>query len=162
MGKKERKTYNLDSGIVKEFEQIAKKRGLKYSELLEQLLEQFIAKDGEMFVDDLYAPRLNELVQSTVRKEVDRACGMISNLHVDSNAVLIAVPALYKKLMQGLESTLENMLLENLLKEDTDREHPLVSHAWRNKTDGAQMLQALRNNSRTDIQSRRKLKQENG
>jgi hypothetical protein len=164
MGVKERSTYNLDSGIVNDFKKICKKRGKKYSEQLEQILEQFIAKDGEMFMDDLYAPRLNDLVKNNVRKEVDRVCGMINNLHVDSNASLIGTFALYKWMQESMETTIESylraFLSEDVLKDEKYRIIQRPSESLTYDGDGKEMIQNLRNTSRDDITTRKRLEKQ--
>src|SRR4051794_15293707 len=106
MGVKERKTYNLDSGVVKKFEHICKKKGLKYSEQMEMILEHFIVKDDEKFVDEIYAPRIEALVENTLNKHTNRIIATVHNSHVDSKAVLIGLPLIYKKLIGVIEASI--------------------------------------------------------
>lgn len=119
MGVKERKTYNLDSGVVKKFETICKKKDVKYSEQLEKILEQFIVKDDEMFVDEIYAPRIESLVENVLNKHTNRTAAMIHNVHVDSKAVLIGLPIIYKKLIGVIEASLR-LHIENELLNDVE------------------------------------------
>lgn len=119
MGVKERKTYNLDSGVVKKFETICKKKNVKYSEQLEKILEQFIVKDDEMFVDEIYAPRIESLVENVLNKHTNRVAAMIHNVHVDSKAVLIGLPIIYKKLIGVIEASIR-LHIENELLNDVE------------------------------------------
>ena len=117
MGVKERKTYNLDAGVVKKFEQICKKKKVKYSEQLEKILEQYIAKDNEMFMDEIYAPRIEALVEQVLNKHTNRMAAMIHNVHVDTKANLIGLPIIYKKLIGVIEASLRLHMNQELLNE---------------------------------------------
>lgn len=117
MGVKERKTYNLDSGVVKKYETICKKKGVKYSEQLEKILEHFIAKDEEMFVDEIHAPRIEALVENVLNKHTNRLAAMIHNNHVDSKASLIGLPIIYKKLIGVVEAAIRLHIEDELLKD---------------------------------------------
>ncbi|OIK12916.1 hypothetical protein BIV60_15440 [Bacillus sp. MUM 116] len=115
MGVKERKTYNLDSGVVKKFETICKKKDVKYSEQLEKILEHFIVKDEEMFVDEIFAPRIEALVENVLNKHTNRMAAMIHNSHVDSKAALIGLPIIYKKLIGVIEASIQLHMNAELL-----------------------------------------------
>jgi antitoxin component of RelBE/YafQ-DinJ toxin-antitoxin module len=151
MGKKERKTYNLDSGVVKSFQQIATKKGLKYSELLEQLLEQFIAKDGEMFADEIYAPRLEYTITQAVKKETNRLAAMIYKNQLETSAVLIGLPSLYKKMQKGMEDALRLHINPEILMEtkETDPVEGIdfISPSFRYNYEGIEMIEKLRKQS---------------
>lgn len=160
MGKKERKTYNLDSGVVKGFEEIAKKKGVKYSMLLENLLEQFIAKDGEMFADEIFAPRLEYAINQAVKKETSRLASMIYKNHIETSAVLISIPSLYKKVIQGIEESLRLHINPQILNETKD-EDPLdgidyIYPTFRYNHEGKDMIQKLRNQSEKEYHENRR------
>ncbi|MDQ0808045.1 hypothetical protein [Priestia megaterium] len=124
MGVKERKTYNLDSGVVRKYEFICKKKGVKYSEQLEKVLEHFIAKDEEMFVDEIHAPRIEALVENVLNKHTNRLAAMIHNNHVDSKASLIGLPIIYKRLVGLIEAAIRKHINDELLS-DVLKEHTL-------------------------------------
>lgn len=160
MGVKERKTYNLDSGVVKSFEQIAKKKGVSYSKLLEELLEQFIAKDGEMFADEIYAPRIESLVNQAVKKETNRLASMIYKNQIETSAILISIPALYKKIQKGIEEGIRVHINEEVLNE-TKEEDPLngieyIHNSFRYQHEGKEMIQNLRNQSTKEYHENKK------
>jgi hypothetical protein len=115
MGVKERKTYNLDSGVVQKFEKICKKKGLSYSGQMEMILEHFIAKDDEKFVDEIHAPRIEALVENVLNKHTNRIIGTIHNSHVDSKAVLIGLPTIYKKMIGIVEQSIRLHIDKQLL-----------------------------------------------
>ncbi|MEP9409497.1 hypothetical protein ABKP09_24785 [Peribacillus frigoritolerans] len=115
MGVKERKTYNLDSGVVEKFEKICKKKGLSYSGQMEMILEHFVAKDDERFVDEIQAPRIEALVERALNKHTNRMAAMIHNSHVDSKAVLIGLPTIYKKMIGVMEASIRLHMEDELL-----------------------------------------------
>lgn len=115
MGVKERKTYNLDSGVVQKFEKICKKKGLSYSGQMEMILEHFVAKDDEKFVDEIHAPRIEALVENVLNKHTNRIIGTIHNSHVDSKAVLIGLPMIYKKMIGVMEASIRLHVNDELL-----------------------------------------------
>jgi hypothetical protein len=120
MGVKERKTYNLDSGVVQKFEKICKKKGLSYSGQMEMILEHFIAKDDEKFVDEIHAPRIEALVENVLNKHTNRIIGTIHNSHVDSKAVLIGLPTIYKKMIGVMEQSIRLHMNDELLNNDVE------------------------------------------
>lgn len=151
MGVKERKTYNLDSGVVKAFEHVAKKRGQKYSELLEEILEHYIAKDGEMFADDIMAPRLEYTINQAVKKETNRLASMIYKNQIETSAILTGIPALYKKMLQGVEESIRQHVNGELLNQvkGADPDNPyegidFLYSSFSNRADGKRMMEVLR------------------
>ncbi|MFB9324251.1 hypothetical protein, partial [Cryptosporangium minutisporangium] len=129
-----------------------KEKDIPYSTMIERLLEQLITKNDELFVDELYAPRISGMVESAVKKEVDRLAKMVYNNHVDTNAVLIGIPSLYKKIQKGMEESLVNYMNPQLLQDDIS---PLYA-GFVYGEHGVQMINSLRNKSREDIQERKR------
>jgi hypothetical protein len=82
---------------------------------MEQILEQFIAKDDEKFVDEIQAPRIEALVERALNKHTNRMASMIHNSHVDTKAVLIGLPTIYKKLIGVTEQSIRLHMNEELL-----------------------------------------------
>lgn len=157
MARKQRKLYSLDEGLVQEFEKICKKRDMEFSAAVSQMMEDFVAKDGEMVMDELFAPRTNEMIRRTVIKEVDRIASMMYNLQVDVIANLYAVPSLYKKQLRSIETTFNEYMNEKILNENR------VSHAeqFSFNEDGLKMVANLREYARKDMKAKKKVKEEN-
>lgn len=115
MAVKTKKTYSLDTKVVNEFSKCCKENGKEYSEVLEQLMKLYIEKQGNILLDDIYAPRLNALVSRTMEKAVDRIAGMVNNVNIDILASMFLQTAVHKKTLLGLENTIDHYLAEELL-----------------------------------------------
>jgi hypothetical protein len=156
MARKQRKLYSLDEGIVQEFEKVCKKKDLEFSAAVQQLMEQYIAQDGQIMLDDLYAPRINELVKRTVVKEVDRIASMMYNLQVDVTANLYSIPAMYKKSLGSVENTFNEYLNPQLLNPN----RVSAAQQFEFNKDGQAMISNLRNFARNDMKQKKKTKEE--
>lgn len=157
MARKLRKLYSLDEGLVQEFEKICKKRNIEYSFAIGELMESFVAKDGEILMDDLYAPRINELIKRTMEKQIDRVMGGMYNLQTDVTANLYSVPSLYKKQLRSIETTFNDYMNPKILNPNR------ISHAeqFSFNEDGQKMISNLREYARKDMKAKKKMKEEN-
>jgi hypothetical protein len=115
MAVKTKKTYSIDTKVANEFSKCCKENGKEFSEVLEQLMKLYIEKQGNILLDDIYAPRLDALVSRTMEKAVDRIAGMVSNVNVDILASMFLLTAVHKKTLLGLEDTIDHYLAEELL-----------------------------------------------
>ncbi|MEH6949125.1 hypothetical protein V7068_19060 [Bacillus sp. JJ634] len=163
MGVRERKTYNLDSGVVKKFEDICKKKNIKYSEQLEKILEHFIVKDEEMFVDEIYAPRIEALVENVLNKHTNRLAAMIHNNHVDTKSNLIGLPIIYKKLIGVFEAAIHLHIQNELLNEvDTTLQSKYGSEALALKMIGEWRTHAREMVTQENVQNRIQNRKQSG
>jgi hypothetical protein len=127
-----KKTYSIDSKIAHEFSKCCRQNGKEYSEALENLMKLYIEKQGNILLDDIYAPRLDALVSRTMEKAVDRIAGMVNNVNVDILASMFLQTAVHKKTLLGLEETVDHYLAEELLnpaRETLAKEYKAVEDA---------------------------------
>lgn len=115
MAVKTKKTYSIDTKVANEFSKCCKENGKEFSEVLENLMKLYIEKQGNILLDDIYAPRLDALVSRTMEKAVDRIAGMVNNVNVDILASMFLLTAVHKKTLLGLENTIDHYLAEELL-----------------------------------------------
>lgn len=156
MAKKQRKIYSLDMGVVEQFEKICKKKDTEFSAAVQGMMEHWIAKDGELTMDDLYAPRISGLVKRTVQDEVDRIAKMLYNINVDVTANLYAIPAMYKKNLKSVEHTFNHYLDERVL----NPKRVSAAEQFNYAEDGQKIIADVRNFARNDIKQRKKMKED--
>jgi hypothetical protein len=152
MGRKTRKNYSVDEGVAVQFQKICKKNEKEYSAVIEDLMKEYVARDGQALMDDLYAPRIQVLVEKTVRKEIDRLARMLYNINVDVTAGLYAFPAMYKKTMNSIETTLDQYINEQLL---SPNRKPL-SQEFKVGEEGERIIDTIRNYSRKSMKIRQR------
>lgn len=146
MGVKVKKLYSLDASLVKEFEAICQKKGMNFSEQLEEIMKQFIVADTANMVDDLHASRIGYAVKKAVQDEINRLAGMIYNVQVDATAALYGVPRLQQKQLEVLEGTLERYLNPNTLSPKRE----LLSKKFSFSDHGQRIIHDLRQYARNE------------
>jgi hypothetical protein len=142
-----KKTYSVDSKIVDKFQECCKQNGKEYSESLEFLMKLYIEKQGNIMLDDIYAPRLNALFSRTMEKAVDRIAGMVSNVNVDILASMFLQTAVHKKTLLGLESTFDHYLLDEIL----NPARGSLAQDYKGVEDANNLLTGARNAARKQI-----------
>jgi hypothetical protein len=155
MGKREGKFFRIDSSLTDEFVKICKRKKTEQSDEIEALLKQYIAKDGEITIDDIYAPRIAQAVKVAVDDQVNRIAKMLYNINVDVTSILYGMPAIHKKDLKALEDTIEMFVNPQLL---NPKRTPQSTHFEFNK-DGRNMIQNLRDFARNDIKQRKNAKE---
>jgi hypothetical protein len=155
MARKKQKLLRIDESILNEFEKICKKKKSEYSYEVEQMMKDYIARDGQKLVDELYAEQIGKAVKSAMDDQVNRLAKMIYNVNVDTTAVLNSVPAIYKKNLKAIETTFENFMNEQLLSPERSSQADHFDY----NSDGQKMVSNLRNHARNDIQQRKLAKQ---
>jgi hypothetical protein len=153
-----KKTYSIDSKVANEFSKCCKQNGKEYSEVLEKLMKLYIEKQGQILLDDIYAPRMDALVSRTMDKAVDRIAGMVNNVNVDILASMFLLTAVHKKTLLGLENIIDHFLAEELLnpvRETLAKNYKAVEDA-NNLIPGAR--NAARKQIARDIKERAELK----
>ncbi|MGG1571669.1 hypothetical protein [Fictibacillus sp. NRS-1165] len=156
MGKRIGKYFKVDQSLVNEFVKICEKRDIDQADGLEELLKQFIAKDGQITVDDIYAPRIGDAVKLAVDAQVNRMAAMLNSIDIDVKSILYGLPAFHKLSLQGTERTLVSHLDERLVKPSPIKESQQFDYT----KDGFKMIEDMRSYARTDISNRRKKKKE--
>lgn len=151
MAKKEKSTYSMDAKVVSDFKKICKQNGVEYSETIEDLMKVYIEKSGQILLDDIYAPRINELMNRTMEKQFDRIAGMIYNINVDVGATLQLMPSVYKKTMVSIENTLNEFINEQLLVPERES----LADQFMVGREGQTMITTARNVMRKEMNERR-------
>ncbi|KZD70933.1 hypothetical protein [Bacillus cereus] len=146
MGVKKKKLYSLDSGLVKEFEAICQKKGVNFSEQVEELIKQFVISDTANMVDDLHASRIGHAVKKAVDEQVNRLAGMIFNVQVDVTAALHGIPRLQQKQMEIMETTLERYVAPNVL----NPQRELLAKKFNHDVHGQRIIHDLRQYARNE------------
>lgn len=152
MGRKIKKTYSIDEGTAIKFQEVCEKNELEFSATLEKFMENFIKKDMEALVDDLYAPRIAAMVRNEIVNEMDRMARMNYNNQVDITAILLSIPSMYLKNAQFMENLFETWINPELLLPEDER--PLVEEHFQYKTDGNFMISNLREAAIKEIKRR--------
>jgi hypothetical protein len=153
MAKKERKHYYIDGGVISEFEKVVKRKGYENnSAAVEDLMKWFVAHDGQILMDDLYAPRISALVKRTMEKEIDRLAGMLYNVNVDVTANLYGQTAMHKKMLQDVEKIINRYINAQLLNPNPNP----VSETFTVKDDGERIVTSMRKFARKDIAEKKR------
>lgn len=160
MAVKEKKTYNIDSKIAKEFQATCKQNDKKYNEVIEVLMKLYIEKQGKILLDDIYAPRLDALVGRRMDKAVDRMAGMLYETQVDILATQFLITGALKKSLSGFEDIIDIYFLDEILNPDRGS----VADNYNNMEDANKLLPGARNAARkvisNDIRERKNKKEE--
>lgn len=77
MARKLQKNVRIDSDILSDFERICKKKDISQNVMMEDLMKQFIARDGEELFDNLYSPKIESVVKNAIEGEINRLANMI-------------------------------------------------------------------------------------
>lgn len=151
MAKKEKSTYSLDAKVVADFKKICKQNDVEYSLTIEELMKVYIEKSGQILLDDIFAPRLDAMMNRTMEKQFDRVAGMVYNLNVDVGAILQLMPSVYKKTMVSIEDTFNEFVNEQLLVPERES----LADKFRVGHEGQTMITTARNFTRKEINDRR-------
>lgn len=152
MAVKIKKLYSIDSKVVKSFEESCKQNGVEYSSAVEDLMKVYFEKNSQILLDDIYAPRINEMFNRTMEKNIDRIMGVLANMQIDLGASLHLFPAMYKKTMASFENTLDEFINEELLIPDRQS----LADEFKVGKEGKQIIDTVRSVSRNEIAERRK------
>ena len=162
MATKIQKLYSIDSKVVDDFQKCCKQNGKGYSEVMEELQKLYIEKQGNILLDDIYAPRVDAVVSRTMEKAIDRIAGMVHNINVDIIAAMYLQTALHKRGMQSTERILDHFLPDELLNPARDS----LAESYRAVDDATNVLipgsrNAARKQVAKDIKERAELKKAN-
>lgn len=156
MAVKRGKHMRIDSGTLTEFEKIAKKKKKHQNQIIEEMMEEYITRDGQMLTDDLYAPRIAEYVKKAVDGQINRLAKMIYKTQVESTASLYANPLLHNQILAGVEEILEEFLHPQLL----DQNRTLISKNYTLDKNGKVAVNRLRKVAHTDHEEQKEKKRE--
>jgi hypothetical protein len=156
MPKKKSKHLRIDEGILNEFEKIAKRKKSQHNTEVEEMMKQYIALDGQMLFDELYAPRLEHVIKRVFDQETHRIMGMLYNVHRDATAALYANPIFHNKILEGVEKIIESFIQPALL--NTDRNS--IAQNYDFNTNGKNAVDHLRKIAHSDIQNNKPKKQQ--
>ena len=115
MGKKIQKNLRIESGISSEFAKICERKKLNQNEVVEDLMKQYIARDGESLFDELYAPKITKMVQKGIDNQINRLAKMLYQTQTNSAAALHAIPFFHIEMMKYMHEAFPNYLDKRLL-----------------------------------------------
>lgn len=121
MAKKAQKNYRIDAGVANKFSEICDSIGTDRNVIVEQLMKDFIAKDGKLLAGDIMAPWLAKSVEKAVEKQINRLAKMIYRTHVDATASVYGVPLLHKAIIKDVEDVLHTWINPQLLNPNRKR-----------------------------------------
>lgn len=118
MGQKTQKNLRIESGISDEFAKICKRKKLNQNEVVEDLMKQFVARDGQAIFDELYAPHIMAMVQKGVDSQINRLAKMIYQTQTNSAAALHAIPLFHIEMMNFFDAAVQNYFDKRILAEE--------------------------------------------
>lgn len=152
MAKKVQKNYRIDGGIANTFSAICDAKGLNRNIVIEDLMKQYSANDGQKIFDEIYAPLIAKAVQHSVKEQVERLAKMIYQTQTNSAASLFGTPLFHIEGLKGMEDILESYLDPRVLKQDRRR----ISETYTMKDNGLPAVAKLRKIAHDDVQKRKK------
>lgn len=152
MARKRQKNIRIDEGILNEFEKIANRKKQHHNEEIEELMKQYIARDGQMLFDDLYAPRIAHSVKQAVDEQINRLAKMIYKTQVESTAALYSAPVFHNQMIKGVEDVLDMYMNGQLLNPNRIR----ISDQYSLSSNGKQAVKNLRKIALSDHQDQKK------
>lgn len=152
MARKQQKNIRIDQGVLSEFEKIANRKKQHHNVEIEELMKQYIARDGQLLFDDLYAPRIAHSVKQAVDDQINRLAKMIYKTQVESTAALYATPVFHNQIVKGVEDVLEMFLDARILNQNRIR----ISDQYSISSNGKQAVKNLRKMALTDHQEQKK------
>ncbi|MCI2254237.1 hypothetical protein L2D08_07660 [Domibacillus sp. PGB-M46] len=152
MARKQQKNIRIDQGVLAEFEKIANRKKQHHNAEIEELMKQYIARDGQLLFDDLYAPRIAHSVKQAVDDQINRLAKMIYKTQVESTAALYATPVFHNQIVKGVEDVLEMFLDARILNQNRIR----ISDQYSISSNGKQAVKNLRKMALTDHQEQKK------
>lgn len=155
MATKVQKNLRIDAGILDQFEKIANRKKQHHNIEIEEMMKAYIARDGQLLFDDLYAPRIEQATERAMEKQINRLAKMINKDHIDTTAALYSAPAFYNQTVKAIEDIFEGYLDPRLL---SPTRSP-ISANYSLSENGKQAVRNLRNISMTDHKEQRKEKE---
>lgn len=152
MAHKRQKNLRIDEGILDEFEKICNRKKQNHNVEMEELMKQYIARDGQMLFDDLYAPRIAHSVKTAVDDQINRLAKMIYKTQVESTAALYSAPVFHSQMLKGLEDILDMFINPQLLNQNRIR----ISDQYSLAANGKTAVKNLRKIALTDHQDQKK------
>lgn len=152
MAVKRQKNLRMDDGILSEFEKICKKKKMDQNAIMEDLMKQFIARDGQMLFDDLYAPRISHAVKTAVDDQINRLAKMIYKTQIDATAALYSTPILHNQLLHGMEDIMDMYLDPRIMNQNRTR----ISEQYTFNLNGKNAVRNFRNIAITDHKEQKK------
>lgn len=151
MAVKTRKNYSLDGGIVSEFQKVCMNNGKEYSETVEELMKMYIAKDGQLLMDEMHAPLIEKILDRRLNKLFDQVKGMVYNQSVDIKLIPYLLISLHKHSLENLEQVLDETFVTQIL----EPERESFADEWEPNQQGIQMLQNATGIAHKQIQEKR-------
>jgi hypothetical protein len=154
MAKKKQKNITIDAGILKSFEKIADQKGQHHNIEIEEMMKAYIARDGQLLFDDLYAPRVDQVVTKAVDRGTDRMAKMVYQAQLDSTAALYSSPVFHIEMLKAIEEILETFFDPRVLNQN----RPKISNKFTFNHNGKLAVKNLRKMANAELQEKRKAK----
>lgn len=155
MARKVQKNIRIDEGVLQEFAKIADRKDQHHNVEIEELMKQYIARDGQLLFDDLYAPRISHAVKTAVDEQINRIMKVLYNINVDVTASLYSAPTFHQQAVRATEEVIESYLNPQLL----DQQRVPISTNYSLAQNGQKSVDQLRKIAHSDIQKRRTKKE---
>ncbi|USK72633.1 hypothetical protein [Peribacillus asahii] len=156
MARKRQKNLRIDEAILDEFEKIANRKKQQHNTEIEELMKAYIARDGQLIFDDLYAPRIEHAVKQAVESQINRLAKMIYQTQVDATASMYSAPVFHIESLRGIENILETYIRPEVLNPSRVK----VSDQYTFNHNGKLAVKNLRKVAYMDHQENKKAKQD--
>ena len=138
--RKEQKNFRIDASVVSKFAEICARKKIAQNEEVENLMRQYIVRDGEAFTDEVYAPWLANQVEAGMDRQVTRMAKMLYQTQVNTDAALLAQAQFYKDLIDHLELAFKNYFIPQLFNPNAES----LAEKYTIEEDGEETLKRVR------------------
>ncbi|MED4068584.1 hypothetical protein [Priestia megaterium] len=152
MARKVQKNVGIDAGVLAEFTKIANRKKQNHNAEIEAMMKDYIARDGQMLADDIYAPRIAEAVKLAVDGQINRLAKMIYQAQINSSASLYSGSLLHIENLKNIEELLETYLDPRLLNPDRQK----LSARFSFEKNGKTAIKRFRKIAHDDVQEQKR------
>ena len=152
MARKVQKNVGIDAGVLAEFAKIADRKKQNHNAEIEAMMKDYIARDGQMLADDIYAPRIAQAVKLAVQGEINRLAKMIYQTQINSSASLYSGSLLHIENMKNIEELLETYFDPRLLNPNREK----LSTKFSFEKNGKTAIAKFRKIAHDDVQQQKR------
>ncbi|PGQ88339.1 hypothetical protein [Priestia megaterium] len=153
MARKVQKNVAIDAGVLAEFAKIANRKKQNHNAEIETMMKEYIARDGQMLADDIYAPRIAQAVKLAVEGQINRLAKMIYQAQINSSAALYSGSLLHIENTKNIEKLFETYLDPRLLKPDRQKLSAKMSF----DKNGKAAIETFRKYAHDDVQKQKQV-----
>lgn len=152
MAKKRQKNIRIDAGVLDAFEKIAGRKGQHHNAEIEEMMKSYIARDGQLLVDEVYAPMIAQAVKIAVQAEINRLAKMIYQAQINSSASLYSGSLLHIENLKNIEELLETYFDPRLLNPERQK----LSAKFSFEKNGKTAIKRFRKIAHDDVQQQKR------